>query len=151
MSWVGGNDERYVLPRRGTASVCAGAWADGVLRLRRWGGVALHLQQLHRPRLVLLGLQGGPRLRLPRAGVAAMSDVSIIDSPFTTEQRVRVSEPGIKPWIGRVRACKPLLLPQSGGKRLLWRVEVRRDDDGMTYSVDARLGEEGGWLSQTPP
>ena len=71
-----------------------------------------------------------------------MSDVSVIDSPFTMEQRVRVSEPGIKPWIGRVRACKPMLLQQSGGKRLLWRVEVRRDDDGMTYSVDARLVEE---------
>lgn len=40
---------------------------------------------------------------------------------------VRVSEDGIEPWYGRVGAIKPSFDT--------WRVEVEREDDGMTWSI----------------
>ncbi len=51
--------------------------------------------------------------------------------------RVLVEEPGISPWIGTVGATKR-------GSRC-WYVEVRRDDDGLTYVVpEPYVTEEGG-------
>jgi hypothetical protein len=54
------------------------------------------------------------------------------DVPFLSGQRVKVEGLGT----GRVRACKPYYEhPRSRKPR--WAVEIRRDSDGMMYSVKA--------------
>lgn len=55
---------------------------------------------------------------------------------FGRGDRVVVVEPGIRPIPGEVGAAK--FSPKSG-----WWYEVRRDDDGMTWSFpEARVREE---------
>ncbi len=46
--------------------------------------------------------------------------------------RVLVSEQGIRPWTGIVGSRK--VSPLTG-----WWLEVRRDDDGMTYVVSGSI------------
>lgn len=63
--------------------------------------------------------------------------------PVARYDRVIVEEQGLAPWTGVASTIKW----SPGGKRSIqghqskpgWRIEVRRDDDGMTWTVPAEL------------
>jgi len=71
----------------------------------------------------------------PSAHPRTPTGTALLEPASTYERgaRVLVEEPGISPWIGTVGATKR-------GSRC-WYVEVRRDDDGLTYVVPERYVE----------
>lgn len=54
---------------------------------------------------------------------------------MSNERRVEVTEENIRPWTGTVTSVKQSQLSGT------W-LEVRRDDDGMTYGVPENLVRE---------
>lgn len=58
--------------------------------------------------------------------------------------QVLVTEENISPWTGEATAVKPSV--KSG-----WYIEVRRNDDGMTWSIPSRhvVRQEGGFLADS--